>query len=147
MTTATINGTITQATLDKIAQKVSITSRSGSGTSKSGSFNLETIHLFNNLIGDTSLVKTHHFSFGVSINPAYLSYDKKTTCYRGWTMYYFRQNKNKTWAKQWSYIRVDSTLMDMIIGAEKRIEIENTITNELIDELKSALVAIDTATK
>lgn len=133
MTTTTINDTI------------KITSRSGSGVSKSGSFNLDSIQSFNNLVGDTSLVKTHHFSFGVSINPSYLSWNKETTCYRGWTMYYFKKNKNGTWAKQWSYIKVDSTLMDMIIGAEKRIEIENEITNELLTELQTAIVAINTA--
>jgi hypothetical protein len=62
-------------------------------------------------------------------------------------MYYYRQNKNKTWAKQWSYITVDSTLMDLIIGSEKRIEIETTITDELLFDLRSAIGAINNAVK
>lgn len=138
-----LEGTIAESTTNKIADKVAITSRSGSPISKSGTFYLETIQSTKTFTGTTELYKTHHFTYSVNVNPAYYSFDKKTTCSRKWTMSYYRQNKNKTWKKTWSYITVDSTLMDMIIGAEKRIEIENTITNELLDELKTAISVID----
>lgn len=142
---ATINGTITESTLNKIANKIEITSRTGSGTSKSGSFYLDTIQSFNNLVGDSSLARTHHFTYSVTVNRHYSTDD--VYCVRRWVMYYYRQNKNKTWAKQWSYVTVDSTLMDSIIGAEKRIEIENTITDELLFDLRSAIGAINNAVK
>lgn len=145
MNATTIEGTIAQSTREKIADKISITSRVGSGTSKSGSFDLDVIQSAKTFTGDIEIYRTHHFTYSVSVNRHYSTDD--VYCSRRWVMYYFRQNKNKTWAKQWSYITVDSTLMDTIIGAEKRIEIENTITDELLFDLRSAIGAINNAVK
>jgi hypothetical protein len=145
MNATTIEGTIAQSTREKIADKISITSRSGSGISKSGSFNLDVIQSAKTFTGDIEIYRTHHFTYSVSINNHFTN--GETHCYRKWVMYYYRQNKNKTWAKQWSYITVDSTLMDSIIGSEKRIEIETTITDELLFDLRSAIGAINNAVK
>lgn len=143
MNATTIEGTIAQSTREKIADKISITSRSGSGTSKSGTFYLDVIQSAKTFTGDIEIYRTHSFTYSVSINNHFTN--GETHCYRKWVMYYFRQNKNKTWKKHWSYITVDSTLMDTIIGAEKRIELENIITNELLTELQNAVVAINNA--
>jgi hypothetical protein len=122
---------------------VKITSRSGSFLNKSGSFNLTYFGSIKTpFTNEVSMYKTHHFTFSINFNPAHLSYDKKIHCVKNWTMYYFSQNKNGTWKKQWQHIVVDETLMNEIIGANNRIEIETQLHDELLEELSGSLVAI-----
>lgn len=121
---------------------VKINRKSGGSINKSVSFDLVSYGNMNSL-DKTIFYKSHHFTFSVSVNPSYLSYDKKQHSVFNWTMYYQQQNKNKTYRQQCNYISVDETNIDNLIGKEQRIQIENETINELVNELQGALVAIN----
>ena len=126
-----------------IDNTIKITSRSGSFLNKSGSFDFTYFGSMKSLVNNESLLyKTQRLNFSINFNPAYLSSDKKIHCVKTWTMYYYLQNKNKTWRKQSRYVACSQDTIDTIIGANNRIEIETQLHNELLEELNGSLVAI-----
>lgn len=122
--------------------EIKITSRSGSFLQRTGTFDFTYFGSMKSFDNETKPYKTDRLTFSISFNPAYLSYDKKIKCVKNWTMYYYTQNKNGTWKKQWQYISCDDTAINNMIGESNRVAIETELHDELLNDLTESLSAI-----